>query len=59
MVNAERRMEIRHEILAGQRDMLVRASRAKGYFLSRAGIVSDHVHLTLGSALNESPQGAC
>ena len=59
MVNAERRMEIRHEILAGQRDMLLRASRAKGYFLSRAGIVSDHVHLTLGCALNESPQGAC
>ena len=33
MVNAERRMEIRHEILAGQRDMLLRASRAKGHFL--------------------------
>ena len=36
--------------------MLLRASRAKGHFLSRAGIVPGHVHLTLGCALNESPQ---
>ncbi len=35
--------------------MIVRAAGKKGHFLSRAGIVPDHVHLALGCNLDESP----
>jgi hypothetical protein len=36
--------------------MLLKAGRAKGHRLSRAGILADHVHLLLGCNLAESPQ---
>jgi hypothetical protein len=35
--------------------MIVGASRTKGYLLSRAGILPDHVHLTLGCPLDVAP----
>ena len=56
MVNDERYMEIRDEVLTGLRAMILRASDAKGHSLSRAGIVPDHIHLTLGCSLEESPE---
>ncbi len=54
-VNDGRWREIRHDVLAGMRDMIIRASGKKGHLLSRAGIVPDHVHLALGCNLDESP----
>jgi REP element-mobilizing transposase RayT len=37
------------------REMIRRASDAKGHLLSRVGIVPDHLHMTLGIAINEKP----
>jgi REP element-mobilizing transposase RayT len=56
IVNDERYMEIRDEVLAARRDMILEASDAKGHSLSRAAIVPDHLHLTLGCSLEESPE---
>jgi REP element-mobilizing transposase RayT len=54
-VHRDRWMEVREEKLQAVRQMILRASKAKGYLLSRAGILSDHVHLTVGCPFAESP----
>ena len=54
IVNDERYMEVRDEVLAGLRDMILKASDAKGHLLSRAAIVP--AHLILGCDLEESPE---
>ena len=56
LVNEGRHMEIRDEILAAFRGMILRASVAKGHALLRAAIVPDHIHLALGGNLQESPE---
>ena len=56
IVNNWRYIEIRHEVLLKLREMILKASRAKQYDLSRAAIVPDHIHLTLSCELEESPQ---
>ena len=55
LVHRERWMEVREETLCGVRDMIVGARRAKGYLLSRAGILPDHVHLALGCPIDVAP----
>jgi hypothetical protein len=35
--------------------MIERVSRAKGYLLSRAGILADHVHLAVGCPIESAP----
>jgi REP element-mobilizing transposase RayT len=55
-VNDERWQEVRAEPLQRLRNMIEAASRAKGHRLSRAAIVPDHIHLTMGCKLEESPQ---
>ena len=37
-------------------DMIVKSSEAKGYRLSRAGILADHVHLVLGCPIEAAPE---
>ena len=54
-INDGRCREIRGESLQRMRGMIIRAAAKKGHLLSRAGILSDHVHLTLGCALCDSP----
>jgi REP element-mobilizing transposase RayT len=56
LVHQERWTEVREDILTAIREMLLKAGRAKGQRLSRAGILADHVHLLLGCNLAESPQ---
>jgi REP element-mobilizing transposase RayT len=56
IVNDSRYMEIRHEILRDVREMILRASRIKAQWISRAAIVPDHIHLTLGCSLENSPE---
>lgn len=56
IVNAERWMETRHDALEAVRSMLLRSAESKGHLLSRAGIVPDHLHLTIGCTLQESPE---
>ncbi len=55
LVHRERWMDIREESLSGVNKMILRATQAKGYLLSRAGILPDHVHLTLGCPFAVSP----
>ena len=55
LVHRERWMEVRDEMLRGIHDMILGASRAKGYLLSRAGILPDHVHLALGCPIDVAP----
>jgi hypothetical protein len=53
--NADGWHEVREDVLAAMRDMIVRASSAKGYRLSRIGLVSNHLHVTLGCHMTDSP----
>lgn len=55
MENADGLPDIRESVLQATHEMILRVSRTKSHLLSRAGIVSDHLHLTLGCALDESP----
>ena len=55
LVHRERWMEIREDVLCGVRDMIVSASQAKGYLLSRGGILPDHVHLAMGCPIDVAP----
>ncbi len=48
-------MEVREEPLRGIHDMILGASRAKEYLLSRAGILPDHVHLAIGCPIDAAP----
>jgi len=36
--------------------VIIRASKMKGWLLSRIGLVSNHIHILLGAAVTESPQ---
>lgn len=55
LVHRERWAEVREEVLEQVRGMIERVCRAKGYALSRAGILADHVHLALGCPLEVAP----
>ncbi len=55
IVHAERFREVREERLAARRVMILGVCQKQGYHLSRGGLVSDHVHLTLGGVPNQSP----
>jgi REP element-mobilizing transposase RayT len=54
-VNEERCREFCKETLEKMRTMILRAAEKKGHLLSRAGIVPDHIHLTLSCNVAESP----
>jgi len=54
-VNEGRCPEIREETLRAMREMILRAAAKKGHRLSRAGILPDHIHLTLACSIGESP----
>ena len=56
MVNEYRWRHLRDAVLQKAHDMIGMASREKGHLLSRAAVLPDHVHLTLGCRLEESPQ---
>jgi REP element-mobilizing transposase RayT len=54
LVHRERSAETREDVLQRVRDMMVRVCAAKGWLLSRAGILPDHVHLALGCSIDIS-----
>ena len=56
IVNAERWMETRHEVLRGLLDLVQRAASKHGHRLSRVGLPADHLHLTLGCPIDQSPE---
>ncbi len=55
LVHDWRNCETRPDVWVAVRDMIRRASAAKGHLLSRVGIVPDHVHFTLGFHPDEPP----
>jgi len=56
IVMDERWREIRDDVLVEIQNMIESASRSKGHLLKRAGLLPDHVHLTLGCDLSELPE---
>jgi REP element-mobilizing transposase RayT len=55
-VHCERWCEIRQERLSATRKMIIDTCRKKGHRLSRAAILADHLHLTVGCSLTQSPR---
>jgi hypothetical protein len=55
-VNAERWMEIRERVLEERLATIEGVAGKCGHRLSRAAILPDHVHLTLGCGISESPE---
>jgi REP element-mobilizing transposase RayT len=55
LVHRERGAETREEVIRGTHDMIIAACRAKGWLLSRAGILADHVHLVVGGTIDAAP----
>ena len=56
LVNDDRWMEIREEVLNQLSSMIERAAAKHGYRLSRVGLLPDHVHMTMGCPIEKSPQ---
>lgn len=55
LVHAERWREIRDDRLTKSLDMIQRTSHKKDHLLSKARLLPDHIHLTLGCYVTESP----
>jgi hypothetical protein len=55
LVNNERYGEIREDRLAVVYSTVIDSSHRMGHLLSRAGILPDHLHLTLGCKIDERP----
>jgi REP element-mobilizing transposase RayT len=56
IVNDERWMETRDDVLAKLGEMIDRVASKHGDRLSRVGLFADHVHLTMGCPIDRSPQ---
>jgi REP element-mobilizing transposase RayT len=56
VVNEERWMEIRENVLERLSTTIERAANKHGERLSRAAIVPDHIHLTMGCPIERSPE---
>lgn len=56
IVNDQRWMEIREAVLEKLLETLERAASKHGHRLSRAALLPDHIHLTLGCNVSESPE---
>jgi REP element-mobilizing transposase RayT len=55
LVNAGRWREIREDRLARTHEMIRKVAAKKDHMLSRSSILADHLHLTLGGGIDESP----
>ncbi len=55
-VSAERWMEIRERVLEERLNAIEATAGTCGHRLSRAAILPDHVHVTLGCGISESPE---
>jgi len=55
LVHQHRWNEIRHDVLEGVNRMIRRSCLTKGYLLSEAAILPDHVHILAGCPFEESP----
>ena len=56
LVNDHRWMEIRPAILGKLSRMIDRVASKYGHRISRGGLLADHVHLTIGCVVDQSPE---
>ena len=56
IVNDERWMETGQEVLRGLIDTVQRAASKHAHRLSRVGLLADHMHLTMGCPIEQSPE---
>jgi REP element-mobilizing transposase RayT len=56
LVHNGRWCEVREDRLMRTREMILGIAKKKKHRLSRAAILSDHVHLTMGCAIEETPE---
>jgi REP element-mobilizing transposase RayT len=56
LVHDARWCEVREERLEITRQMIAKVAARKQHRLSRAAILADHIHLTLGCGVSESPE---
>ena len=56
LVHDGRWCEVREDRLTKTRDMILGVATKRQHRLSRVAILSDHVHLTIGCAIEESPE---
>ena len=56
LVNDHRWREIHHDILDSLILMIERVGAKYGHRLSRVGLLADHIHMTLGSSIDQSPE---
>jgi REP element-mobilizing transposase RayT len=55
LVHRERWPEIREDVISKVHGMIINACAAKGWLLSRAAVLADHVHIVLGCTIEVSP----
>jgi len=55
MVNRGRDVQIDDDVLSAVQAMIQNAARKKGHLLSHGRILADHIHLTLGCDVKETP----
>ncbi|MGH8714418.1 MAG: hypothetical protein ACREYB_10470 [Casimicrobiaceae bacterium] len=56
LVHRDRGKEVRAALLERRRERVLAIAAKKGQFVGRGQLLVDHLHLTLGCALTESPQ---
>jgi REP element-mobilizing transposase RayT len=56
LVHRERWNEVRDDVLQRIHGMIIGVCEAKGWRLSRAAILADHVHLVVGPKIDDSPR---
>jgi len=56
IVNDERWMEIRDDVLSQLVEMIEAVALKYGYQLSRVGLLADHMHMTMGCPIDQSPE---
>jgi REP element-mobilizing transposase RayT len=54
--NAEGWRECREPVLVATREMIIRSSVAKQFRLARIGLVSNHLHITVGCGIQDAPE---
>jgi len=56
LVHDARWMDVSEGNLARRNDMILAAAQKKGHAISAIGVFADHVHITLGCGVTESPE---
>jgi REP element-mobilizing transposase RayT len=56
LVNRERGVVVHELNIERSREMVIGVARKRGLLLSRGGLLGDHLHLTIGCPIDQSPE---